>query len=127
MRRMLGTGLIVATLSVAGCMSGIGGTWTAQGPSEGPISFGSMTLASDGTFTAEAKYDNQTRVMTGYYEFDGEMIVFEASGQTRSYHAIVHGDTLVISHEGRTVMMKRMPKRGTPDAPMPSQVTYVDG
>ncbi len=126
MWRILGTGLIVATLSAGGCMSGIGGTWTAQGQSDGPISFGSMTLASDGTFTAEAKYGDQTRVMTGYYEFDGEMIVFEASGETRSYHAIVHRDTLVISHQGRTIMMKRLPKRATPDAPAPSQVTYVD-
>ncbi len=63
------TALACGMLAMTGCAK-IPGTWKmAPGQSQGEVSFSAMTLAADGTFTAEAKYGNETRVVSGFYTF----------------------------------------------------------
>ena len=61
----------IATLSLllTGCASkSLVGTWQGRGDAvERPFTFGSVTFAPDGTYTAEAKYGEKTRVQTGHY------------------------------------------------------------
>ncbi|MCH2161946.1 MAG: hypothetical protein MK085_08750 [Phycisphaerales bacterium] len=54
---------------LAGCSSNsLVGTWQGRGDTaERPFTFGSVTFAPDGTYTAEAKYGDTTRVQTGRY------------------------------------------------------------
>lgn len=98
-------------LFAAGCHS-IAGTWKVEpGQAAGSIAFGTMTLASDGTFTAEAKYDGETRVVSGhYYRSKGE-ITFEANGKVRNYGAHLVDDELTITHENKSVKMRRVRPR----------------
>lgn len=69
MRSLMMTAMMCGLAMATGCAN-ISGTWKmAPGQTPGNVSFGSMTLADDGTFTAEAKYGNQTRVVSGFYKF----------------------------------------------------------
>jgi hypothetical protein len=92
------------SLVLAGCASNsLVGTWQGRGATdERPFTFGSVTFAPDGTYTAEASYDQTTRVQTGRYvqrtgqvmfkdvdraydlEFDDDSVVFTdpASGKS---------------------------------------------
>ncbi|MAJ46519.1 MAG: hypothetical protein CBC35_04335 [Planctomycetes bacterium TMED75] len=73
------TTLLVISLScllIAGCATNISGTWQGRGSmAEGPFSFGAVTFAPDGTYTAEAKYGNTTRAVTGTYTVTGDKII----------------------------------------------------
>ena len=57
------------SLLLTGCASNsLVGTWQGRGDTaERPFTFGSVTFAPDGTYTAEAKYGEKTRVQTGRY------------------------------------------------------------
>ncbi len=69
MRSLLMATLVCGLAMLTGCAQ-IAGTWKlAPGQSKGTVSFGSMTLANDGTFTAEANYGDHTRVVSGFYKF----------------------------------------------------------
>ena len=65
------TGLFVAA-TLAGCAARSGndslaGTWQGRADDARPFTFGSVTFAGDGTYTAEAKYGDTTRVQTGRF------------------------------------------------------------
>jgi len=73
----------------------------------GKVVFGAMTLAHDGTFMAQAKFDDELRVMTGCYKFTGDKLMFCTEGKKREYGASLKGDCLSITHEDTTVKMCR--------------------
>ncbi len=90
---MLRPAICIAALSLVlplatGCESQssnrrIAGTWEGRGDeSERPFTFGSVTFANDGTYTAEAKYGDKTRVQTGRYVVTDDGLVLDG---TRTY------------------------------------------
>ena len=96
-------------LAAAGCQTTSPGTWkVAPGQPETRVSVAVMTLADDGTFTAQAKYGGRSEVMSGFYEFADGQLVFDAGGERRSYDAVQKGNELTISHDGNAVKMMRM-------------------
>lgn len=109
MRALVGTTFMTGSLLVAGCISPVAGTWkVAPDQPAGRMTFGAMTLAHDGTFTAEAKYENQTQVMTGCYKFANGELVFCSDGQQRTYGATLKGDELIVMHKGTALKMARI-------------------
>ncbi len=109
MRSITTAALALSTLFVTGCQPTISGTWNAApNQTAGKMTFGAMTLASDGTFTAEAKYDDKSEVMSGYYTFTGDKLTFEAGGQKRVYDAKLTGNCLSVTHKGKTVKMCKL-------------------
>lgn len=100
---------IAGLLPVVGCLSPVAGTWTAA-PDQpvGKMTFGAMTLAHDGTFTAEAKYDGNTQMMTGWYKFAKNKLTFRTDDTTRTYGAILKGSELTVTHEGTSLRMNRV-------------------
>ena len=100
-------GLCVATLILGGCS--LNGTWKlAPGQPETDVTVAVMTLASDGTFTSQAKYGNRTEVMSGFYTYANDELTFETGGRTRTYGATRDGDTLTLTHENVSVAMVQM-------------------
>ena len=111
MRRLFGFGAVVALAALAGCNS-ISGTWkTAAGQTPGKLVFGSMTLANDGTFTADTKDGNTMKMITGYYEYTGDHLILDAGGDTRTYKADLAKDTLVLTHDQQLVVLNRVPRK----------------
>ncbi len=90
----------LATISmVAGCVSPIAGTWQGRGDAvERPFSFGSVTFAGDGTFTAEATYGEKTRAVSGTWSLTGDIIMLygEPFGE-RSYNVKEEKNMLVFT------------------------------
>ena len=95
------TATLLVTLSLlAGCASsGVSGTWQGRGSTaERPFSFGSVTFAPDGTYTAEAKYGDTTRAVSGTWSITGDtmMLYGEPFGE-RTYTVKHQKDTLVFT------------------------------
>ena len=98
----LKTTLLASTLlMLTGCATNIAGTWQGRDSTmERPFSFGAVTFAPDGTYTAEAKYGDTTRAVSGTYSISGDMIMLygEPFGE-RSYrlesteNALIFTDT----------------------------------
>ena len=109
-RRVLCLGL--STLILGGCHS-LAGTWELA-PGEGGtgMSVGVMTLAHDGTFTAQATYGSREEVMSGYYTYGNGELVFETDGSKRTYAATRDGDELTITSGDSTAKMVRMKRKG---------------
>jgi len=82
------TAAILALTTLGGCASKtsnaqIEGTWQGRAAAdERPFTFGSVTFAGDGTYTAEAKYGDKTRVQTGRFVVTDEGVVLDG---TRTY------------------------------------------
>ena len=90
---------LAALSMVAGCVSPIAGTWQGRGDAvERPFSFGSVTFAGDGTFTAEARYGDTTRAVSGTWTMTGDIIMLygEPFGE-RSYNVQEDKDMLVFT------------------------------
>lgn len=111
MHRWKTSACCVVLMMAAGCASGVAGTWKmAPDQPAGAMTFGSMTLAEDGTFTAEAKYGNETRVMSGQYEFTGDRLTFDSNGEHRVYDADLSSNKsmLTVTHNDKAVKMVRL-------------------
>ena len=68
--------MTLGALMLAGCVTNVSGTWQGRADSaERPFSFGAVTFAPDGTYTAEAKYGDQTRAVSGTYTVTGDKIM----------------------------------------------------
>lgn len=85
MRRSTFPALAISALVLsAGCASNsLVGTWQGRGDAaERPFTFGSVTFAPDGTYTAEAKYGDKTRVQTGHYNEEVGTVTLEDVNRT---------------------------------------------
>ena len=68
---------LLLLLGVTGCTTNIAGTWQGRDATDDrPFSFGAVTFAPDGTYTAEAKYGQTVRAVTGTYTISGKTIRF---------------------------------------------------
>ena len=73
----------------------IAGTWEGRGDqAERPFTFGSVTFAEDGTYTAEAKYGDKTRVQTGRYVVTDDGLVLDG---TRTYDLDFTAETVLFT------------------------------
>lgn len=91
--------LTSALLMLTGCATNISGTWQGRDSTmERPFSFGAVTFAPDGTYTAEAKYGDTIRAVSGTYSISGDMIMLygEPFGE-RSYRLTSTEDALVFT------------------------------
>lgn len=85
----------------------IAGTWEGRAePGERPFTFGSVTFAADGTYTAEAKYGEKTRVQTGRYVVTTDGLVLDG---TRTYDLDFEGDTVAFTDptSGNSMVLDR--------------------
>ena len=92
---LLATTILIST----GCATSISGTWQGRdSTTDRPFSFGAVTFASDGTYTAEAKYGDTIRAVSGTYSISGDMIMLygEPFGE-RSYRLDRTNDALVFT------------------------------
>ena len=92
------TGLFVAT-TLAGCAAQSGndalaGTWQGRADDARPFTFGSVTFANDGTYTAEAKYGDTIRVQTGRFVITDDGVVLDGS---RTYDLDFEGDAVIFT------------------------------
>lgn len=92
------TGLVAAA-TLAGCAStpgndAIAGTWQGRADDSRPFTFGSVTFAGDGTYTAEAKYGDTTRVQTGRFVVTDDGLVLDDS---RTYDLTFEEDSVVFT------------------------------
>ena len=63
-------------VSLSACATSISGTWQGRDATDDrPFSFGAVTFAPDGTYTAEAKYGDTIRAVTGTYKISGDEIM----------------------------------------------------
>lgn len=108
--------LAIATSSavVIGCSSTsspLVGTWQGRGPAaDAPFSFGAVTFAPDGTFTAEANYGDTTRAVSGRYDLEGATVTLEGREMpARSYTVEAGADTAVFTDptSGRSMTLDR--------------------
>lgn len=108
LRTMVGLGGVVLVLG--GCAS-LAGTWKlAPGQPPADVTVAVMTLAGDGTFTAEAMYGPREEVISGFYTFADGQLELTMNGTVRTYEAVKDGDELTISHKGVSVRMIRVRK-----------------
>lgn len=104
---------LVASVSLVGCAAPVAGTWKlAPDAKPGKVSIAVMTLAEDGTFTANAREGDKSVAMFGCYMYKDGKLTFcpEGGGGMRSYDAKVaeENDALLITHGDATVKMVRV-------------------
>ena len=105
---------LAAGLALAGCASpsaSLVGTWQGRGPAaDAPFSFGAVTFAPDGTFTAEANYGDTTRAVSGRYDVEGRTVTLAGRDMpARSYEVDADETTAVFtdSTSGRSMTLDR--------------------
>jgi len=87
---VVSTAALLAT-GLEGCRAkpsnrAIAGTWQGRAEDDRPFTFGSVTFAGDGTYTAEAKYGDTTRVQTGRFVVTENGVVLDPDTDTaRTY------------------------------------------
>ena len=99
MKNSLLLALALGITTLSGCATNIAGTWQGRADmSERPFSFGAVTFAPDGTYTAEAKYGDTTRAVTGTYSVTGDKIMMygEPFGE-RTYTISEKDDSLIFT------------------------------
>jgi len=96
----LKSALLAGTILIlSGCATNISGTWQGRDANlDRPFSFGAVTFAQDGTYTAEARYGDTVRAVTGTYSISGDVIMLfgEPFGE-RSYQLNRTKDTLIFT------------------------------
>lgn len=89
----------LAVLALSACSTPIAGTWQGRAATEErPFSFGSVTFAADGTYTAEARYGEGTRAVSGTWSMTGDTVILygEPFGE-RTYTVEESADTLIFT------------------------------
>ncbi len=112
MRHAVSTTVLLGILSLAGCsVNPVVGTWEGRATAdEAPFSFGAVTFAPDGTFTAEAKYGDTTRAVSGRYTTEGERITLAGQGiPPRTYQVSTGDDTAIFTDQttGKSMTLDR--------------------
>jgi hypothetical protein len=111
MNRIILAATITTSCLLSACASPIAGTWQGRAATgERPFSFGSVTFAGDGTYTAEAKYGDSTRAVSGTWVLTGDTIMMygEPFGE-RTYTVEDTPKTLVFTdpESGRSMTLDR--------------------
>ena len=111
MRRLTITASLFTAMLLTACASPIGGTWQGRATTdEQPFSFGSVTFAGDGTYTAEARYADSTRAVSGTWSMTGDTIIMygEPFGE-RTYTVKDSKDTLIFTDpsSGKSMTLDR--------------------
>lgn len=94
-RSTLGCIAAALTFAAGSCVShsGLVGSWTGDGThAERPFTFGAVAFRGDGTFSAEARYGDVTRIQTGTWTIDADRVIFIEDDRTYLFH--VMGDTV---------------------------------
>ncbi len=96
MRHVLSSTILIGIVALAGCnatSNTVVGTWEGRATAdEAPFSFGAVTFAPDGTFTAEAKYGETTRAVSGRYTRDGDQMTLAGQGMSPRTYTVATGD-----------------------------------
>ena len=99
MKRLNLLASFAALAMLASCAGPFSGTWQGRAiDAERPFSFGSVTFAPDGTYTAEARYGDETRAVSGTWSMSGDLILLygELFGE-RTYRVDETERTLVFT------------------------------
>ena len=99
MRRIALFPALCCIVMLSACATPLSGTWQGRTADEArPFSFGSVTFAPDGTYTAEARYGDSTRAVSGTWSMTGDALLLygEPFGQ-RSYTVEETKETLVFT------------------------------
>lgn len=114
MRHAASSAILLGIIALGGCGNAAGkvvGTWEGRAVDDAaPFSFGAVTFAPDGTFTAEARYGETTRAVSGRYSMDGETITLDGQGIPPRVYAVSRGDdTAVFTDQatGRSMTLDR--------------------
>lgn len=95
--------LLVALTLLAGCASGVAGTWQGRdSTTERPFSFGSVTFAPDGTYTAEAKYGDTTRAVSGTWSMTGKTMMLYGEPFGERTYTIEHQKDMLVFTDPKT-------------------------
>ena len=86
-------------VSLSACATNISGTWQGRDATDDrPFSFGAVTFAPDGTYTAEAKYGDTIRAVTGTYKIsDDEIMLYGQPFGERTYELKKVKDGLIFT------------------------------
>ena len=103
--------MISTMLLITGCATSVSGTWQGRADTaERPFSFGAVTFAPDGTYTAEAKYGDQTRAVTGTYTITGDKIMLFGEPFGERTYTLQHDDNALIftdASSGKSMTLDR--------------------
>lgn len=109
--RYVAIAAFLASTTLAGCASNPGnkalaGTWQGRAEDQRPFSFGSVTFAQDGTYTAEARYGDTTRVQSGNFEVTEEGVILDES---RTYDLTFEAEAVIFTDPvtGNTMTLDR--------------------
>lgn len=113
MRKLAMLSVVLCVAVSSGCLSKpIQGTWIKDKSSDSKSPIAAVSFCGDGTFTAHAEYgDNTSHVVSGHYSTNKGRLVLDAEGKNREYGYDVSGDTLTLTHEGKSSSMSRMKPR----------------
>jgi hypothetical protein len=100
MRHVLPSTILIGIATLAGCnatSNTVVGTWEGRATADAaPFSFGAVTFAPDGTFTAEARYGETTRAVNGRYTREGDQIILDGQGMPPRTYTVATGDGTAI-------------------------------
>ena len=87
----------LGALILTGCATNISGTWQGRASTEErPFSFGAVTFAPDGTYTAEARYGDTTRAVTGTYTVTGDKIMLFGEPFGERTYTLEHDENALV-------------------------------
>ena len=109
MRRLMICCCMPMVVAITGCANPMIGTWTADKNEGSSSPIARATFSPDGTFTAEAEYGGgKTHAMSGTYQIGNDKLKLKMDGTSREYGCKVSGDTLTMTHNGKSATMTRM-------------------
>jgi len=106
-------GVASVGLFLGGCAAPLVGTWKGRdSDNKTSFSFGSVSFVGDKTFTAEAKYANDTKVQSGTWQTEGDRLILHADKQERRYTYKVNDGELTVTEpkSGHSITLDRMGK-----------------
>jgi hypothetical protein len=105
------TASLCTAMMLTACASPIAGTWQGRAVTDDrKFSFGSVTFAGDGTYTAEAKYSESNRAVSGTWSMSGDtMIMYGEPFGERTYTVEETKGTLIFTDptSGKSMTLDR--------------------
>ncbi len=109
--RLIRSSILLIPFVMTACTSssGLVGSWHGDGTmAEQPFTFGAVSFADDGTFTAEARYGQVVRVQSGHWHLDGYTLDLVEDQRTYTIH--IMGDTVTFTDptSGNSMLLTRV-------------------